>query len=244
MTKTLENDPLSRLEELAEKIPGAKKGHELGTALEKALEAAQGVEPQIQKLAACYQFILFFGAHIEENDRNILADKFNELRLIGEETEQTADVEGLNEIRVKLRDVVPAGVGTVERRLSEAWQKFLEQEFSTAGSLGEVLNKIRETAQLGRDLATTHQEAKRLASVLPTSTKKQKEYNELLKRREALSDRLKNLGAGPEVVAFLVAVANREATLAHVTPGVHEWLGSRDALGRFRIGLVTPTPVS
>lgn len=244
MTETLENDPLLRLEELAEKIPGAKKGHELGTALERALEAAKGIEPQIQKLATYYQFILFFGAHIEDNDRNILADKFNELRLIGEETEQAANIEQLNEIRVKLRDVVPTDVGTVERRLLESWQEFIEQEFSTAGSLGEVLNKIRETTQLGRDLAAIHQEAKRLANVLPASTKKQNEYNELAKKRDALLARLKNLGAGPEVVAFLVAVANREATLAHVTPGVQEWLGSREALGRFRIGLVPPTPVS
>jgi hypothetical protein len=240
MSNTPDNDPLLRLEELAKIIPGAKKGHELGAALERALEAARGIEPQIQKLDELYQFILFFEDSIEEYDRAILADKFSELCLIGEETEQAANIEQLNEIRVKLRDVVPTGVGTVERRLSEAWQKLIQAEFSTVGSLGEVLNKIRETAQLGRELAATHREAKLLASVLPSSTKKQKQYNELLKKREALLGRLKKLGAGPEVIAFLIAVANQDATLAHATADVNEWLGSRDALSEFRIGLVPP----
>lgn len=244
MSNTPEQDPLSRLEDLAKKIPGAKKSHELGGALGRALEAAKGIEPQIQRLSELYQFILFFEGSLDEYERELLADKFSELGQIGKATEQATNVEQLNEIRVKLSDVVPASVGAAERRLSEAWKKFIQGEFSTAGSLGEVLNKIRETAQLGRELAATHREATLLASVLPSSSEKQKEYRELLKKREALLERLKKLGAGPEVIAFLIAVANQEATLTHATPDVHEWLGSRDALNKFRVGLVPPIPGS
>jgi hypothetical protein len=52
-----------------------------------------------------------------------------------------------------------------------------------------------------------------------------------------IEEKLAALGTGEEVVVFLMAVAGRSATLAHVTEEVREWLNDRDSLGRFNVRL-------
>jgi hypothetical protein len=237
MNEIVNNDPLLRLEELVTKIPGAKKGRNLGSTLDKALQAANGIGSELKRLELFWEFTSFFSAQIGETDIDIIVEKVKELEHIGRITEKAAEVDQLDEVRGKLRDVVPSDVATVERRLNELWQSHIGAAFSTTGSLGEVLNKIPETVKLGQQLADTHRKAQAIASELPVSAEQKLEYEALVKKRESLLALLKKLGAGPEVVHFLLAVANKNATLTDATPGVYEWLKSRNALSSFRIGL-------
>jgi hypothetical protein len=237
MNEIVNKDPLLQLEELAPKIPAAKKGRTLGSTLDRALEAAHGIASEIERLEEFYEFTSFFSTQIGEADIDIIVEKVNDVERIGRLTEKAADVDQLDEVRGKLRDVVPSDVATLERRLHEVWQNHIRETFSTTGSLGEVLNKIPETVKLGQQLAETHRKAQALASELPVSAEQKLEYEALVTKRESLLALLKKLGAGPEVVHFLLAVANKNATLTDATTGVYEWLKSRNALSSFRIGL-------
>src|SRR3712207_6532872 len=136
-------DPLSRLEELAKRISGAKKGRALGAALDNALEAAHGIKPQVNRLGELHKFLIFFEENKGVYEKAVLLERIAELKQIGRETESADDTDQLIDIRGKLKDVVPLNVRAVEQRLSEAWKAYIQNEFSTAGSLGEVLTKIR-----------------------------------------------------------------------------------------------------
>jgi hypothetical protein len=235
MTETLDYLPV--LEDLVKKLPAAKRKVSLGSSLDKALQAGMDCQLQIHRLEELSKFTKVLMKYLEESDRALTVDKLAELAQIGQATEQAAEIEQLDEIRFKLRDIVPLAVETVDRRFSSSWQSHIENEFSTLGSLGEVLKEISETANLGKEMATTHQESQVLAKELISAEKQTKKYQALINKRDNLHVRLEQLGADREVVSFLLAVADQEATLIHATSTVQEWLSNHKALGRFRVGL-------
>lgn len=76
-----------------------------------------------------------------------------------------------------------------------------------------------------------------LAASITGAAQNIEHYRTLKSERDRINDKLAALGAGEEVVAFLLAVAGQSATLAHVTGEVRDWLGARNSLGRFNVGL-------
>jgi hypothetical protein len=237
MSETPNQDYLLTLEELVEKIPAAKQSRSLGSILDKALQAAKDSEQHIHRLEELCEFTKLVMNYLEESDKALIIDKLTELAQIGQITKRAAEIDQLDEIRGKLRDVVPSTIETVERRFSSSWQSHIVSEFSTLGHLGEVLSMIPETTALGQEMAAIHLEAQSIAKDLKSYDKQEPKYRELMTNRDMLHDRLKHLGAGKEVVDFLLAVADEKASLADVTSTVQEWLTGRDALGQFRVGL-------
>lgn len=237
MSETPTQDYLLILEELVEKVPAAKQSRSLGSILDKALQVAKDSERHIRRLEELSEFTKLVMSYLEESDKALIIDKLTELSQIGQVTERATEIDQLDEIRGKLRDVVPSTIETVERRFSSSWQSHIEREFSTLGHLGEVLRMIPETTALGQEMAAIHLEAQSIAKELKSYDEQEPKYRELMTNRDTLHDRLKHLGAGKEVVDFLLAVADEKASLADVTSTVQEWLTGRDALGQFRVGL-------
>ncbi len=79
--------------------------------------------------------------------------------------------------------------------------------------------------------------AEQLAVSITDATRSTGHYRTLKTERDRNNDKPAALGAGEEVVVFLLAVAGRSATLAHVTGQVREWLDEWHSLGRFKVGL-------
>ncbi len=80
-------------------------------------------------------------------------------------------------------------------------------------------------------------QAEQLAVSITDATRSTEHYRAVKTERDNIEEKLAVLGAGEEVVVFLMAVAGRFATLAHVTEEVREWLDERDSLGRFDLRL-------
>jgi ABC-type transporter Mla subunit MlaD len=81
------------------------------------------------------------------------------------------------------------------------------------------------------------QRAEQLAAQIADAARSTEQYETLKDELDRINDKLSDLGAGEEVVDFLLAVAGQTATLENVTGEVREWLEERHSLGRFKVGL-------
>jgi len=84
--------------------------------------------------------------------------------------------------------------------------------------------------------ALTHR-AEQLAATIEDAERSTEQFRALTTERDRTKVKLAELGAGEEVVHFLLAVAERSANLGNVTAEVRDWLNARNALDRFKVGL-------
>ena len=84
--------------------------------------------------------------------------------------------------------------------------------------------------------ALTHR-AEQLAATIEDAERSTEQFRALTTERDRTKVKLAELGAGEEVVHFLLAVAERSANLGDVTTEVRDWLNARNALDRFKVGL-------
>jgi hypothetical protein len=134
------------------------------------------------------------------------------------------------------RDLTPA-VTQVAELISNGWRGKIDQAFSATGRLGVVLREIPETNQLGSDMDALARRAEQLAATIEDAERCTAQFGALSTERDHTKVMLADLGAGEEVVHFLLAVAERSADLGDVTAEVRDWLDARDALERFKVGL-------
>jgi len=86
-------------------------------------------------------------------------------------------------------------------------------------------------------LEALSQRVERLASSADDPAQCAQQFSALTAERDSAREKLGRLGAGDDVVQFLLAVAEHSATLEHVTAAVREWLDAHNALSRFKVGL-------
>jgi hypothetical protein len=99
------------------------------------------------------------------------------------------------------------------------------------------LREIPETCQLGSDMEALTHRAEQLAATVEDAERSTEQFRTITTERDRTKVMLADLGAGEEVLHFLLAVAERSANLGNVTTEVGAWLDARNALERFKVGL-------
>lgn len=156
-------------------------------------------------------------------------------REAGEALTEAVDGPGIQAAASEFAEFSPT-VAAVEVAVREVWAQRVRAAFEPLRNMGELLQRIEDTRQLGLDLNATVQKARAStdASVSPQSLLST--VNDLLAEHDDLSARLKAVsGDEPDVDAFLQALARNQATLRLLTPTVMDWLDRHEALGAFTI---------
>ena len=230
-------DKLERLEELSEKIPEARQRHALGDALDTAVREARGAANAITRLEQLSRFVPPVRSQLTSTERDQLRRWILSLQAIGNRLALATDTGELATAADGLkRDLTPA-VTQVAELISNGWRGEIDQAFSATGRLGGVLREIPETHQLGSDMEALAHRAGQLAATIEDAQQNNEQLRALTTERDHTKVMLADLGAGEEVVHFLLAVAERFANLGDVTTEVRDWLNERKALERFRVGL-------
>jgi len=230
-------DKLERLEELSRQIPEARQRQALGDALDTAVQEARGATNAITRLEQLSPFVPLVRSQLTSTEREQLRRWMLSLQAIGKRFAEATDtgdlataVDGLK------RDLTPA-VTQVAELIGNGWRARIDQAFSATGGLGVVLREIPETSQLGSDMEALTRRAGQLAATIEDAQQNTEQLRALTTERDRTKVMLADLGAGEEVVHFLLAVAERSANLGDVTTEVRDWLDARDALERFKVGL-------
>ena len=230
-------DPLEQLEELRMRIPEAKKRLHFGKVLDHTIRAVAEAEQVISELEQMDGFIPLVREHLEPEDSTVLRDILLKVQRVGKRLTDATDVNVLNDTARELTHAIPVAISQAGQLIKRGWLARINEAFASTGRLGGVLREIPETRQLGIEMESLSERVKKLSSPIADAMNSGKEFESLRKDRDQIHNKLTSLGAGEEVVAFLLAVADQSATLMDVTGEVREWLFGRSALRRFKVGL-------
>jgi hypothetical protein len=175
--------------------------------------------------------------HLDDLGKDGVRGQLANLRGIAQRLEKAFDVETLSAATQAVTHQLKPAVAQTDRFVQRGWKEKVEQAFSSTGGLGGVLSQVPETETLGREMETVSQRSEELATSVTNATECAAKYLALIADRDRTNKALTSLGAGTDVVEFLLAVAEQSATLMKVNENVRAWLAERHSLGRFKVGL-------
>ncbi len=229
-------DSLVRLEELLEKIPEAKNQRNLGAALEKATLAARECDSHIARLEELADYPALIRDNLSEDEAASLDQALSEIREIGATVSSAESSDALGEA-VSAFKKFPTDIRLVEGPVGSAWMRRVDETFEVSGSLGKVLSQIPEAERLGKKFMDLQANVEELRSSRGSANRLEQRFRANKRRLEDLHKELSNIGAGQEVVTFLLQIATDDATLESCGDEVRRWLAERDALALFRVVL-------
>jgi hypothetical protein len=230
-------DALSALECLSGSIEEAKATRNLGSSVHAAVEAVTQAKQTLERLNRLGGFIALVAPALNGDEKRTLKGTLKDLSGIGIALVQSNDVEALHEATLSLTHDFGRDAAIIETGLNAGWKRLIEREFGVTGRLGRVLSQLPETKALGNKMVSLYQKATTLSASLDTAQTQEKEFKQLQKAKEEANDNLKKLGTEEDVISFLLAVANQQATLGNLTPKVRKWLAECQALELFKISL-------
>lgn len=227
---------LDRLESLSGQIQGAKDRHQLGDALDAAIQIVDEAEGVIARLEQLAGFTRLVNGFLDQSDQQQCLVLLSNVRALGRHLSEVSNTATLQDGTTKVSHL-PSQVEQVDAIINRGWKAKIDQAFAATGELGGVLREIPETRQLGSEMEGIALQAGQLKTNLEDAEGRIARFEALVAERDRTRDSLTSLGAGKDVVDFLSAVASQSATLATVTAEVRNWLDERNALGRFKVGL-------
>lgn len=230
-------DPLSTLASLSGAIEEAKATRKLGFSISAAIQAATQAQPALERLRHMNGFVALTAPTLSSDERQALKAHLRTLRATGMAIAESNDAVAVQEVTRLLTQDLARDTSSIQAALSAGWKRLIEREFGVTGRLGRVLNQLPETKVLGSKMILLHQKAEALSNSLETAQRLKKEFTQLQKAKDEANASLKQLGTGVDVIAFLLAVANQQATVGNLTPQVRSWLTERQALDLFKISL-------
>jgi len=236
MAEAVDVDSMERLESLSSRIQEAKDRHRLGDALDAAIRAVNAAESSISRLEQLVGFTALVGDFLEALDLEQCHRLLSDIQGVGQHLSKVSDTATLQDAAAKVSQL-QGQVLQADGLLHRAWRTKIQQAFAATGQLGSVLREISETQQLGSEMESLIKRADHLAASLDDAERSTGEFNNLTTERDQSKEKLAELGAGSQVVDFLLAVADQSATLASVTEEVRDWLDEGEALARFKVGL-------
>lgn len=228
-------DPIDRLEQLLSLIPAERRRQHLGATLRGALAAAAAHQADAQRIEELSQLVPELRTVVDGTTRDALLSSLGALAAIGSTIASSSDEPALAEATVSINRDLPARKEFVELAFTNAWHSLIEGEFSSAGALGKVLERVPETRDIGGSMIGLERRANSLTQRLAPD--QLSSLQALRAERTGLDARLEDLGLSGEVKAFLAAVSRGQATLATLTTPTREWLQEHNALGAFRVML-------
>jgi hypothetical protein len=228
------SDALVEAEALLTELPDAVIRRKLGERLSKAVIALKTADHQITRMAALLELcrIVDFG---RTADQRAALEEMKECATdIGASLEEAEDEEELRLAVYEYENSLPKALSALERAVRERWRVTAADRFQPLIGIGALLTSMNVSNNLGDRLADCGQKglaaanAGLITDLLATA-------RTLLADLEALQqERAAEIG-DDEVGDFINALAEKRATLAMVSPKVHDWLEEHRALERLSI---------
>lgn len=231
------NDQLQILEQLIPQIPPARLSEQFGEALQDAGAQALALLPEVERLGIWKDSVHLLRDCWEGDENGEICNELYKLRLAGQKIEAANDKEQLSAARALLADAKQR-IGIVLRDGMRAWQRRVEADIGSIGSLGGLLAEFGDTRALGVRMTTIASRGTGLKGQFPPTTSQLESYRILIEDAHSVRQELAEIGAGASVERFLLALATESATLALVDQDVLQWIRDRQWDHRFRLSLV------
>lgn len=228
------SDILVEAESLLEQLPDAVGRRRLGQRLSQAVTALRNVEHQVSRMAALVELapLVEFGGTAEQRD--LLEEMTETAAEIGEKLEIADSEETLRLAVHEYENGLPPAIRTLEMAVRERWRALVNERFAPMIGIGQLLSSMNVRDNLGGRLADCGREAQS-ATGASGAIELVGQVRGLLTDFEKLQiERAGEIG-DDDVGEFINALAERRATLAMVTPKVHDWLEEHHALDRLGI---------
>lgn len=230
------SDQLELLEKLIPQIAQARTQELFGEALQDAWKYSQELVPGVERLERWNKSVHLLKTHWEVEEKVETIEALRNLQSAGEKMAAAQDSNQLAAVR-SIATVAKSRVETVLRDGSRAWQRRIHADTGSLQSLGALLSEFADTRDLGRRMACVAARGSELALQFPPTEEQVQAHGKLLEDAIAIRQGLAEIGAGASVEAFLIALANEEATLDMADDAVLEWIRKRKSDRRFRISL-------
>lgn len=228
------SDALVEAEALLTELPDAVVRRKLGDRLSKAVSALRTADRQIARATALLGLsrLVEFGKTAEQ--RAALEEMVDCANEIGSLLEEAEDEEQLRSAIYEYENSLPKALSALERAIRERWRVVAADRFQPLIGIGDLLTSMNVSDNLGNRLAECGRRGLAVANIGVIA--------DLLAAVRALLEELETLQkeraaeiGDDEVGGFINALAEKRATLAMVTPKVHDWLDKHRALERLGI---------
>lgn len=229
------SDALVEAEVLLTELPDAVARRKLGERLSKAIIALRTADHQISRMAALLDFsrIVEFGKTADQ--RAALQEMKECAADIGTSLEDAEDEEELRLAVYEYENSLPKALAALERAARERWRVVAADRFQPLIGIGELLTAMNVSNNLGGRLADCGRKGLAAVATVGSITALLDTVRALLSDLEVLQGERAAEIRDDEVGDFINALAERRATLAMVTPKVHDWLKEHRALERLGI---------
>ena len=228
------SDQLQVLEELIPQIPHARLSEQFGEALQDAGTQALALLPEVARLESWKQSVHLLSdcwQGDEEIRRPAMSSKNCVVRRSAVQ-EAASDKEQLYAARALLVDA-KRRIGIVLRDGIRAWQRRIEADIGSLGSLGGLLAEFGDTRTLGGRMTMIASRGAGLKSQFPPTASQVEDYRVMIEDAHSVRRDLAEIGAGASVEKFLLALATETATLDLVDQDVLQWIRDRRSDHRF-----------
>jgi hypothetical protein len=227
---------LEVLEQLIPRIAQARIGEQFGEAFQDACQHTQDLIPGIERMERWQLSIHLLKEYWDPDDEREALGALRILQSAGQKIESAQDLNQLSQVRGTATDA-KSRVDVVMRDGLRVWQRRINADIGSLGSLGALLSEFGDTRELGHRMTLIAKRGAALASQFPPTSDLVESHRVLLEDAGTIRKDLAAIGAGESVEAFLNALANDEATLDLADDAVLKWIRNRRSDGLFRISL-------
>lgn len=228
------NDSLEVLERLIPQLPQARLAEQFGEALHEAGIRTRALLPSIERLELWEASIDLLVGKWEADEERHTVESLERLRKAGEEIRSVQDREQLTRVPTVVSNA-ETRIATVLRDGMRAWQRRIDVDLGSLGSLSTLLVQFPDTREVGSRMASVASRAATLKNQFPPASAQREQHRQILEEIELLKRDLAAIGAGESVQNFLLALASGTATLDMLDDAVLGWIRNRRAETRFRI---------
>lgn len=228
------SDALVEAEALLGQLPVAVSRRTLGERLGKAIHDLSNASHQMQRMAALIETAKLTGFGKQPHHAETLDEMIDCAKMVGEALENAEDAEALRQAVFEYSNDLKQAIAALERSVRDNLRSFAAERFQPLIGLGELLTSMNVSNDLGSRLIACGRDGMSVSSA-SSAPQLQAAIEAVLDDYELLqAERAKEIGED-EVGDFINALADKQATLAMVTPKVREWLADHDVLDRLGI---------
>jgi predicted transcriptional regulator len=228
-------DLLAELNAVVPTLRGAVETVRLDDTAKRALNTLRSATGQADRFSASVAVMKALGRGQEPAIREALTKASSKAKLIGKALQEASDSEGIQDAE-SAYDGFGSSLAELENAVRNAWRDQVQAEFEPLRGMGELLERIEATQDLGRRLINVGQEARGLLESRPSLSDLRTSVERLRPLAAALREELAHVGDDdPDVTAFLRAMVANQATARHLKPSVLVWLDQRGALDVFAV---------
>lgn len=227
------SDSLLQLEELLPQLPAAIERRRIGESLGRTGEELRDAPQQIQRFSAVLDIVRETAFSSDTNQAAAMEDLLDSAVSAANLMSSAQTADQLRSVQDRYKEFTQA-LRNLDRQLRPHWIRVVDRDFGPLCAIGNLLEKIDGTAELGRRLTTCGRTAQKVGDKISAEDLRDV-IVQLHRERAALEIERASVTKDPETDRFLNALAVGKATLRLVTPRVQAWLEQNGALDQFTI---------